>query len=83
SKEMVNSPLFKRIQYLLFSTFCTRAKYYFAFILAEAINNAGGLGLNGVDDKGRPKWNLLTNIKPFQLETATSLKAILDLWNMR
>ncbi|CAF5001865.1 unnamed protein product [Rotaria socialis] len=26
SKEMVNSPLFKRIQYLLFSTFCTRAK---------------------------------------------------------
>ncbi|CAF3143433.1 unnamed protein product [Rotaria socialis] len=83
SKEMVNSPLFKRIQYLLFSTFCTRAKYYFAFILAEAINNAGGLGLNGVDDKGRPKWNLLTNIKPFQLETATSLKAILDLWNMQ
>jgi hypothetical protein len=26
SKEMVNSPFFKRLQYLLFSTFCTRAR---------------------------------------------------------
>jgi len=58
-------------------------RYYFAFILSEAVNNAGGLGLNGVDEKGRPQWNLLTNIKPFKLETATSLKVVLDYWNMR
>ncbi len=58
-------------------------RYYFAFILAEAVNNAGGLGFNGIDEKGRPKWDLLTNIKPWQLETATSLKVILDYWNMR
>ncbi|CAF0824035.1 unnamed protein product [Adineta steineri] len=83
SQEMVNSPFFKRLQYLLFSTFCNRAKYYFAFLLSEAINNAGGLGLNGVDEKGRPKWNLLTNVKPLQLETATSLKVILDNWNIQ
>jgi lysophospholipid acyltransferase 1/2 len=51
--------------------------------LAEAVNNAGGLGFNGIDEKGRPKWDLLTNIKPWQLETATSLKVILDYWNMR
>ncbi len=58
-------------------------RYYFAFILAEAVNNAGGLGLNGVDEKGRPKWDLLTNMKPFQLEKATSLKVVLDHWNIR
>jgi len=51
--------------------------------LAEAVNNAGGLGFNGIDEKGRPKWDLLTNIKPWQLETATSLKVILDHWYMR
>jgi len=51
--------------------------------LAEAVNNAGGLGLNGVDEKGRPKWDLLTNMKPFQLEKATSLKVVLDHWNIR
>lgn len=58
-------------------------RYYFAFIFAEAINNAGGLGYNGVDEKGQPRWNLLTNIKPFELETATSLKVVFDHWNMR
>ena len=26
SKEIVNLPFFKRLQYLLFSTFCNRAK---------------------------------------------------------
>jgi hypothetical protein len=47
------------------------------------VNNAGGLGLNGIDEKGQPKWDLLTNIKPFELETATSLKKVLDYWNIR
>jgi hypothetical protein len=47
------------------------------------VNNAGGLGLNGLDEKGQPKWDLLTNIKPFELETATSLKKVLDYWNIR
>jgi len=58
-------------------------RYYFAFILSEAVNNAGGLGFNGIDEKGLPKWDLLTNIKPFKLETATSLKVVLDCWNIR
>jgi len=58
-------------------------RYYFAFILSEAVNNAAGLGFNGIDKKGIPQWNLLTNIKPLQLETATSLKVVLDLWNIR
>jgi hypothetical protein len=47
------------------------------------VNNAGGLGFNGLNEKGQPKWDLLTNIKPFELEKATSLKVILDYWNMR
>ena len=41
------------------------------------------LALNGIDEKGLPKWDLLTNIKPFKLETATSLKVVLDYWNIR
>ncbi|CAF0995792.1 unnamed protein product [Adineta ricciae] len=83
SQEMVNSPLYKRTVYLLFTTFCSRVKYYFAFILSEAINNAAGLGFNGYDKNGIPKWNLLTNVKPLQLEMATSLKVVIDVWNMQ
>ncbi len=58
-------------------------RYYFAFVLSEAINNAAGLGFNGYDKSGMARWDLLLNIKPFQLESATSLKVILDSWNMR
>ena len=100
SQEMVNSPFFKRLGFLLFSTFCARVKYvqinlktsklfsvflryYFAFILSEAINNAAGLGYNGCDTHGLARWDLLTNMQPVRLERATSLKVILDVWNMR
>ena len=58
-------------------------RYYFAFILSEAVNNAAGLGFNGNNKAGEPQWNLLTNVQPFKLETATSLKVVLDNWNMR
>ncbi len=58
-------------------------RYYFAFIISEAVNNAAGFGFNGYDEYGVPRWNLLTNIQPLQLETATSLKVAIDLWNMR
>ena len=60
-----------------------RFRYYFAFILSDAVNNAAGLGFNGYDKTGVASWNLLTNIQPFKLETATSLKVVLDAWNMR
>lgn len=47
------------------------------------MNNAAGLGFNGFDKAGVPRWNLLTNVKAIQLETATSLKVVIDMWNMR
>lgn len=58
-------------------------RYYFAFILSETVNNAAGLGFNGYDKSGVPKWDLLTNVKPIELESATSLKTVIDKWNMR
>ncbi|CAF1375050.1 unnamed protein product [Rotaria sp. Silwood1] len=83
SEKMVNSPLFKRLWFLVFTVFCARTKYYFAFIVSEAINNAAGLGFNGFDQHGIPRWDLLTNVKPLQLELATSLKVVLDVWNIQ
>lgn len=56
-----------------------RSRYYFAFIFSEMINNASGLGFRAATDD----WNLLTNVKPLALETSTSLKSIIDNWNIR
>ena len=39
-----------------------------AWILAELVNNASGLGFNGYDSNGNAKWDLLTNVNIMKLE---------------
>ena len=36
--------------------------------LAEAVNNMCGLGFNGFDEKGKPKWNGMANVNCMKLE---------------
>ena len=37
-------------------------------ILAEAVNNMGGLGFNGFDENGIAKWDRLTIVNVLRLE---------------
>lgn len=50
-------------------TTTVRFKYYFAWLLADAICNNAGLGFNGYESDGSPKWDLFTNIYviPFEV----------------
>ena len=57
-----------RIGYFYISIGSQRVRYYFAWVLGDAVNNASGLGFNGYDDNGEAKWNLVTNINIFALE---------------
>ena len=34
----------------------------------EAVNVSSGLGYNGVDENGRPRWNLVDNADILQIE---------------
>jgi hypothetical protein len=61
-----------------------RFKYYIAWTLGDAVNNASGLGFNGYDEKAQAKWNLVTNINIWHFEvyldkfkSANSLEYIL------
>lgn len=45
-----------------------RLKYYMAWMLADSVSNASGLGFNGYDENGVSKWDLVTNIKILELE---------------
>ena len=40
-------------------------------IIGEAVNNAAGLGFNGYDEKGQAKWDLINNVKIYELEVRT------------
>ena len=52
-----------------------RVKYYLAWVLADAVNNASGLGFNGYDSKGRAKWDLVTNVNIIKLEVNNQISA--------
>ncbi|XP_075709525.1 membrane-bound glycerophospholipid O-acyltransferase 2-like isoform X3 [Rhinoderma darwinii] len=60
-----------------------RPKYYFAWTLADTINNAAGFGYNGVSDDGEERWDLLSNLNILSIETATSFKMFIDNWNIQ
>ncbi|KAL9962973.1 hypothetical protein ACROYT_G032132 [Oculina patagonica] len=71
-----------RFAYSWISIFAIRLRYYFAFKLAETVNNMCGLGFNGYDENGKAKWDRVNNVNILKLEFATNMKEILDNWNI-
>ncbi|XP_034031132.1 lysophospholipid acyltransferase 1 [Thalassophryne amazonica] len=72
-----------RLTYAFVSIQAARPKFYFAWTLADAINNAAGYGFMGMDANGKPSWDLNTNLNILGIETATSFKTFIDNWNIR
>ncbi|VDL73122.1 unnamed protein product [Nippostrongylus brasiliensis] len=60
-----------------------RVNYYFAWIFADAVCNLSGFGFSGYDERGNAKWELCTNVRPYQVEMAQSFKETLDGWNIQ
>ncbi|XP_060222271.1 lysophospholipid acyltransferase 2 isoform X4 [Meriones unguiculatus] len=72
-----------RATYLYVSLLAARPKYYFAWTLADAINNAAGFGFRGYDRSGVARWDLISNLRIQQIEMSTSFKMFLDNWNIQ
>ncbi|XP_005404403.1 PREDICTED: lysophospholipid acyltransferase 2 [Chinchilla lanigera] len=72
-----------RVAYLYVSLLAARPKYYFAWTLADAINNAAGFGFRGYDGNGVARWDLISNLRIRQIEMSTSFKMFLDNWNIQ
>ncbi|XP_054425861.1 lysophospholipid acyltransferase 2 isoform X2 [Pteronotus mesoamericanus] len=72
-----------KVIYLYVSLLAARPKYYFAWTLADAINNAAGFGFRGYDKNGEARWDLISNLRIRQIEMSTSFKMFLDNWNIQ
>ncbi|XP_045862629.1 lysophospholipid acyltransferase 1 isoform X1 [Meles meles] len=72
-----------RLCYLYIVMQASKPKYYFAWTLADAVNNAAGFGFSGVDKDGNFCWDLLSNLNIWKIETATSFKMYLENWNIQ
>nr|QFF91377.1 lysophospholipid acyltransferase 2-like 1 isoform 2 [Potamotrygon motoro] len=80
---VTTASLLSRVFYLYFSLMAARPKYYFAWSLADAINNAAGFGFNGYDEQGNARWDLISNLNIVNIESATSFKMFIDNWNIQ
>jgi lysophospholipid acyltransferase 1/2 len=60
--------MFYRLSFLYVGSIVLRLKFYLAWILADAVNNASGLGFNGYDSSGNAKWDLISNVDIINLE---------------
>ncbi|KAF7708378.1 lysophospholipid acyltransferase 1 isoform X1 [Silurus meridionalis] len=72
-----------RLAYAFISIQASRPKFYFAWTIADAVHNAAGYGISGLDQKGRVSWDLISNIHIWKIETATSFKMFIDNWNIQ
>ncbi|KAJ7361779.1 Lysophospholipid acyltransferase 1 [Desmophyllum pertusum] len=81
-KFITSQPLYWRVIYSCISGTVSKLRYYFAFKVAEAVNNMCGLGFNGYDENGKAKWNRVTNVNILKMEFATSMKMACDNWNI-
>ncbi|CAH0723417.1 unnamed protein product, partial [Brenthis ino] len=67
--------------YAYLSTLVVRCKYYHAWLLSEAICNNSGMGFNGYDNNGSPKWDKMSNVDVFGFELAQNFRAAVSSWN--
>ncbi|KAF4087654.1 hypothetical protein AMELA_G00073170 [Ameiurus melas] len=72
-----------RLAYAFVSTQAARPKFYFAWTLADAVHNAAGYGIRGLDQNGRVSWDLVSNIHIWEIEATTSFKSFIDNWNIQ
>ncbi|XP_072008561.1 lysophospholipid acyltransferase 1 isoform X2 [Engystomops pustulosus] len=82
-KFIDESSLLWKLVYLYISTMACKPKYYFAWTLADAINNAAGYGFNGIDEDGNYRWDQISNLNIWNIEMATSFKMYIDNWNIQ
>ncbi|KAI2655634.1 Lysophospholipid acyltransferase 1 [Labeo rohita] len=51
--------------------------------IADAIHNAAGYGISGVNERGEVCWDHISNVRIWKIETATSFKSFIDNWNIQ
>ncbi|XGW34664.1 hypothetical protein V3C99_018559 [Haemonchus contortus] len=67
-KEYLALPYMQWFMWWFLVIFLIRVNYYFAWIFADAVCNLSGFGFSGYDDRGNAKWELCTNVRPYQVE---------------
>jgi lysophospholipid acyltransferase len=83
SDEYMKYNFFRRVFQLYMLGIVTRTKYYGVWTLSEGACILSGIGYRGINPKtGKAHWDRLTNVRPWDLETAQNTYAYIGNWNM-
>ena len=74
--------LVAKIVFGYFVVLAAKFRYYYAWMFADGVVNAAGMGFNGYDENGKALWDKFTNIKPKHIEFATNVRGFLRNWNI-
>ncbi|XP_072175406.1 lysophospholipid acyltransferase 2-like [Diadema setosum] len=80
--HMETTTFWQKMIFVIVSVEVAKSKYFFGWVLADAMNNAGGLGFNGYDEDGKPKWDGVSNVIIWNFQFPTNLKMLIDSWNI-
>ncbi|KXJ80016.1 hypothetical protein RP20_CCG027219 [Aedes albopictus] len=79
---MASSGFMYSFWYMMMATTAVRFKYYFAWLMADAICNNSGLGFNGYEKDGvTPRWDMVSNIDVWAFEFGTNFRNCINAWN--
>ncbi|KAL1115680.1 hypothetical protein AAG570_005970, partial [Ranatra chinensis] len=79
--DFFDKSMMSQLVYLYIATGLVRFKYYHAWILADGICNLSGIGFNGYESDGAPKWDLISNVDVLDFEFGLSLRDCIQHWN--
>ncbi|KAJ2084076.1 Lysophospholipid acyltransferase [Coemansia sp. RSA 988] len=68
--------------YLCVTGVVVRAAYYTAWKMSEGACILTGLGFDGYDKLGNPRWLDIANIRVRDVELGSSIKQLIDSWNI-
>ncbi|XP_058832711.1 lysophospholipid acyltransferase 6 isoform X2 [Topomyia yanbarensis] len=79
---MESTGFFYSFWYMMMATTAVRFKYYFAWLMSDAICNNSGLGFNGYEKDGvTPRWDMVSNIDVWAFEFGTNFRNCINSWN--
>jgi lysophospholipid acyltransferase 1/2 len=81
SEFLWTSSFLQVMVYMVVATSMTRLRYYHAWKLGESICNASGLGFEGFTPHREAKWDMVSNVNIWRVETSLSMRGSLEEWN--
>ena len=74
-------PFYWRLLHAHLDAFRFRSRCYFIWLLVDSICNLAGLGFDGYDKLGNPKWGLVSNVHAMEVELALNFRVVATRWN--